>query len=188
MLVSRFTCRLGDGPANQNNPDTSRCKFLLGDLRQADLGGPYDLAMMLYGELNVFAPKETAAVLSKAHASLAPGGLLIAEVQNPDAVEQLGRTEASEYSCESGLFSDRPHHCRTENHWLGDHQVTVQVFTVTEADSEKVQTFRNTTKAWSDDDLQALLTKAGFGEASRCPQWPCNTDSLALWSARRGTA
>ena len=42
--------------ANQNNPDTSRCEFVLGDLRRADFGGPYDLAMILYGELNVFAP------------------------------------------------------------------------------------------------------------------------------------
>ena len=171
--------------AKQNNPDSSRCDFVLGDVRQADFGGPYDLAMMLYGELNVFAPEQAALILRKAHKSLAPGGLLIVEVQTPDAVEQLGRTEASEYSCESGLFSDQPHHCRTENQWLDDQRVTVQVFTVTEADAGETHIYRSTTKAWSDGELQAMLVEAGLAEVARCLQWPCNTDSLALWSARQ---
>jgi len=173
--------------AKENAPDVSRCEFVLGDLRRADFGGPHDLAMVLYGELNVFAPEEAALILHKSHASLAPGGLLIVEIQTRNAVEQLGRTEASEYSCESGLFSDQPHHCRTENQWRDDHQVAVQVFTVTETDAENTQTYRSTTKAWSDDDLLTLFAEAGLWEASRCPQWPCNTDSLALWLARRDT-
>lgn len=170
--------------AEKHNPDSSRCHFVLGDVRLADFGGPYALAMMLYGELNVFAPEEAALILRKAHTSLIPGGLLIAEVQTRDTVEQLGRTEASEYSCESGLFSDKPHRCHTENQWLDDQQVTVQVFTVTEADTGKTHTYRSTTKAWSDSELRALFVAAGFTEAAPCPQWPCNTDSLALWSTR----
>ena len=106
--------------AERHNPEPSRCNFVLGDLRSTDFGGPHHLAMMLYGELNVFAPEEAALILRKAHSSLAPSGLLIAEVQTRDAVEQLGRTGASECSCESGLFSDLPHHCRTENQWLDE--------------------------------------------------------------------
>ena len=173
--------------AKQRNPDISRCDFVLGDLRSADFGRPYELAMMLYGELNVFAPEEAASILRKAHASLTPGGLLIAEIQTQDAIEQLGRTEASEYSCESGLFSDLPHHCQTENKWLDDQQVAVQVFTVTETDTGETRAYRSTTKAWSDSELRALFVRAGFTEAAPCPQWPCNTDSLALWSARWDT-
>jgi len=126
-------------------------------------------------------------VLRKACESLVRGGLLIVEVQTPDAIEQLGGAEASEYTCETGLFSDKPHHCRTENQWLNDQQVSVQVFTVTETDTESPDTYRSTTKAWSDADLQSLALGAGFSTASHCPQWPCNTDSLVLWSARRGT-
>ena len=171
--------------AEKHNPDSSRCRFVLGDVRQADFGGPYDLAMMLYGELNVFAPEEAAVILRKAHAGLAPRGLLIAEVQTPDVVEQLGRTETSEYSCESGLFSDQPYHCRTENSWFGDQQVAVQVFTVTETATGKKHTYRSTTKAWSDSELRALFVAAGFAEAALCSQWPGNTESLVLWSAAR---
>ncbi|NLX99236.1 MAG: methyltransferase domain-containing protein [Rhodopirellula sp.] len=174
--------------ANQNNPDPSWCEFRLGDLRAVDFGGPCDLAMMLYGELNVFAPKESELILRKAHASLVPDGLLIAEVQTAEAVETLGRTESSEYRCESGLFSDNPHCCLTKNQWLEDQKVALQMFTVSEIDADKTQTYRSTTRAWSDNELQALLTEAGFSNGSRCPLWPCNTESLALWSARRGAA
>jgi SAM-dependent methyltransferase len=172
--------------ANLNNPDTSRCEFVLGDIRRMDLGGPYDLAMILFGELNVFSPEEALAILHKAHASLSRGGWLIAELQTPDAVERSGRAEPSEYSCAAGLFSDTPHRCRTENEWLAEQQVAIQVFHVTETDTENSRTFRSTTKAWSDDDLQALFSEAGFSAISRCEEWPCNTSNLTLWVARRG--
>ncbi len=174
--------------ANQNNPNSSRCEFVLGDIRRIDFGGSYDLAMILFGELNVFPPEEALAILHKAHASLSRGGWLIVEPQTPDAVEHSGRAEPSEFSCETGLFSDKPHRCRTENQWLDKQQVAVQVFHVTELDTDTTRTFRSTTKAWSDDDLQALLSEAGFSGTSGCPEWPCNTPNLALWSARRANA
>jgi 2-polyprenyl-3-methyl-5-hydroxy-6-metoxy-1,4-benzoquinol methylase len=174
--------------ANQNNPDTARCEFVSGDVRQVDFRGPHDLAMILFGELNVFSPQEALAILRKVHASLSCGGQLIVELQTPDAVEQSGHAETSASSCETGLFSDKPHRCRTENQWLDEQQVAVQVFYVTKMDTENTRTFRSTTKAWSDDDLQALLSEAGFSGTTRSPEWPCNTSKLALWSARRGTS
>ena len=38
--------------------DGSACVYVEGDLRQADFGRDHDLAMLLYGELNVFAPDD----------------------------------------------------------------------------------------------------------------------------------
>jgi ubiquinone/menaquinone biosynthesis C-methylase UbiE len=174
--------------ANQNNPDVARCEFVLGDVRQVDFGGPHDLVMILFGELNVFSPQEALAILRKVRASLFCGGQLIVELQTPAAVEQSGNAESSESNCEKGLFTDQPHRCRTENEWLDEQQVAVQVFHITEMGTENTCTFRSTTKAWSDDDLQALFSDAGFSGASRCPEWPCNTSNLALWSARRVTS
>ena len=40
--------------ARRHNPDQTRCTFVHGDIRTVTFGGPYDLAMILYGELNVF--------------------------------------------------------------------------------------------------------------------------------------
>ncbi len=176
--------------ARQHNPDQSQCTFILGDIRHAAFGEPYDLAMMLFGELNVFAPAEVSAILRKVAASLRPEGRLILETQTREAVEQAGYSAPSEQECESGLFSDRPYHCRTESRWLPDEEVAVQTFSVTETANGQTRVYRSTTKAWSDHDLTTLLTDAGFHTVAPCDQWPCNTDTLKLWAgcslARRG--
>ncbi len=169
--------------ARQHNSHESRCNFVLGDIRQVAFGGPYDLAMILFGELNVFSPAEALAILRNVQANLTPRGSLIVEMQTPEAVERVGRSETTEQQSESGLFSDRPHHCRTESQWLPEQQVAIQTFYVTEANGGRTQKFHSTTKAWPDRNLIGLLTNAGFHQAARRDEWPCNTDDLKLWIA-----
>ena len=67
------------GPASieyalRHRPDESMCDFALCDIRQVEFGGPYDLVMLLFGEVNVFSPAEVRQILRKAHASCQPGG------------------------------------------------------------------------------------------------------------------
>ncbi len=169
--------------AREYNPHASRCEFVLGDIRDVAFGGPYDLAMILYGELNVFSPADALVILRKAQASLASRGQLIVEVQAPSAVERMGRSEPSEQDLEAGLFSDLPHRCRTENQWLAEQRVAVQTFSITEANGGEKRVYRSTTQAWSDDDLVKLLTDAGFSKPSPCDTWPSNSDTLSLWAA-----
>jgi SAM-dependent methyltransferase len=170
--------------AQQQNPDRSRCEFVLADIRQAAFGGPCDLAMILYGEMNVFAPAEVLSILGKIKECLAPRqGRLILEIQKPEAVERGGCSEPSEQQFGSGLFSDRPHRCRTVSRWLPRQQVAIQTFMITEPTGGPAQVYRSTTKAWNAADLTALLEIAGFCRVSQHPDWPSNTDSLALWSA-----
>lgn len=169
--------------AQKHRPDESRCEFILGDIRRVAFEGPYDLAMILYGELNVFSPAEASAILRKVQASLASQGRLIIEMQTPEAVQRMGRMEPSEQQSESGLFSDRPHSCRTENLWLPEQEVAIQTFSVTGAIGGQTRVYRSTTKAWTDGDLIELLTDAGFHEVARCDEWPHSTDALALWGA-----
>ncbi|KKL17403.1 hypothetical protein LCGC14_2485910 [marine sediment metagenome] len=172
--------------ARQHCPDDSRCEFVLGDIRQVALEGPCDLAMILYGELNVFSPAEASAILRRVKASLTSQGRLIVEMQTPEAVERVGRSEPSKQQSESGLFSDGPHRCCTENQWLPEQNVAVQTFSVTDANGGATRVYRSTTKAWPDGDLIELLTDAGFHNVSRCDEWPCNTDTLTLWGATNG--
>jgi SAM-dependent methyltransferase len=169
--------------ARVHNPHSSRCEFVLGDIRDVAFGGPYDLAMILYGELNVFSPADALKVLRKAQASLASRGQLIVEVQAPSAIERMGRSEPSEQESEAGLFSDRPHRCRTENQWLPEQKVAIQTFSITEVNGGEKRVYRNTTKAWSDNDLVKLLTDAGFSKPSSSNAWPSNSDALSLWAA-----
>ena len=169
--------------AREHNPHVSRCEFVLGDIRDVAFGGPYDLAMILYGELNVFSPADALVILRKARASLASQGRLIVEVQAPSAVERIGLSEPSMQELEAGLFSDRPHRCRTENQWLPEQKVTIQTFSITEANDGKKRVYRNTTKAWPDEELIKLLSDAGFSKASPSDAWPSSSDALTLWSA-----
>lgn len=170
--------------AREHNPDRLRCEFVLGDIRRIAFGGPYDLVMLLFGEMNVFAPDEVADILHRAQASIASRrGRLIVEIQTPAAVERGGRSAPLEEESSSGLFSDHPYRCRTESRWLPDERVAIQTFTIAGASAGATRTYRNTTKAWSEDELTLLLHTAGFGMALRQPEWPCNTDALALWSA-----
>ena len=196
-LYSHRLARLGHdcrgidfGPASieyalQHRPDESACDFMLGDIRQMEFGGPYDLVMLLFGEMNVFSPAEVRQILRKACASCQPRGQLIVEASAPASVKALGTAEASEYECKSGLFSDRPHRCRTENQWLANERVAIQTFTITKPGNGQSQLYRSTTKAWSDDELLGMLTEAGFATASQCEAWPSNTDALRLWIARK---
>jgi len=172
--------------ARQHNPDESRGVFVPGDIRRAAFGGPYDLAMILYGELNVFSPAEASAILRKVHASLLPEARLIVEMQTLEAVEHAGRGEPSEQQSESGLFSDRPHRCRTESQWLPEPRVAIQTFSVTELSGAQTRVYRSTTQAWPDSGLIELLTDARFHDVRQCDDWPCNTEALALWVATRG--
>jgi len=178
------------GPASieyalQHRYDESACHFILGDIRQMEFGGPYGLVMLLYGEMNVFSPREVRQILQACYTACRSGGRVMIEAHTPSTVEALGTAEASEYECKGGLFSDHPHRCRTENQWLADKQVAIQTFTVTETGNGRKQLYRSTTKAWSDDELASLLTEAGFATASQCEAWPSNTDALRLWLARK---
>ncbi|OQA03684.1 MAG: bifunctional 3-demethylubiquinone-9 3-methyltransferase/ 2-octaprenyl-6-hydroxy phenol methylase [Planctomycetes bacterium ADurb.Bin401] len=166
--------------------DRSLCEFIMGDVRNIDFGGPYDLVMFLYGELNVFSPKEALGILQKTHASLSNQGRIIVELQSTAAIEATGLSEPSDQKSESGLFSDYPHRCRIENQWLPDEKAAIQIFTVVDENDGKVSVYRSTTKAWPDDELLGLLNKAGFCDPSVCTTWPSNTDALVLWTAMKG--
>ncbi len=172
--------------AKEYAPKDARCTFVLGDVRETPLGRDYDLAMVLFGEINVFSPAECRALLAKARDSLVAGGRLLVELQKADVVRDVGHAADYAYETESGLFCDTPHHCRTENHWLEDHDVALQVFRVTERGSGAQREYRSTTQAWPADRFRGLLTDVGFPQTFRHADWPVPHDSLELWSASRG--
>lgn len=160
------------------------CEVVSGDLRQVDFGGGFDIAMMLYGELNVFSPAECAALLRKARAALASGGLLLVEAQAHEAVRRCGQAANSWYKTDSGLFSERPHYCLIENEWNEAETVAVQRFHVLVEGEGRAGIYRSTSKAWTDQELQRLFQEAGFQEARKRQDWPTNSGAFELWLAR----
>jgi SAM-dependent methyltransferase len=156
-----------------------------GDVRTADFGSGHDVVMMIYGELNVFSPEDCANILSKAHDALSPGGSLLVEVQAFEAVRRTGTSPASWYKVESGLFSDSPHVCLTENRWFEDTSIALQSFVVVGGRANGIASYRNTTKAWTESEVKALLTEAGFEGTAHRPDWPSHNTDLLLYTASR---
>ncbi|MHC4207581.1 MAG: class I SAM-dependent methyltransferase [Planctomycetota bacterium] len=163
-----------------------KAKLIKGDIRSVDFGGGYDLAMMVFGEFNVFSPDECRRILKKTLEALSPGGKLLLEAHTFEAVERIGSAPNSWYKSSPGLlglFSDEAHICLIENHWLDKQQTALQQFHVLDAVDGTVKSYRSTTKAWTNDQYKQLLTEAGFTNITIHPGWPIHSQDLLLLEA-----
>ena len=150
--------------------------FVLGDIREIDYGKDFDLAMLLFGEINVFSPEECRKILEKAYNSLKPDGTLILEVHCFDTVRKMGEAPKSWFRSggtkvgskhwfdsvmDDGLFSGNPHIALVENNWLDDEKVALSNFWILE-DHKDIAHYVSTIQAYTDDEYKQLLKVAGF--------------------------
>jgi SAM-dependent methyltransferase len=155
------------------------CTYRCEDLRVADLGGGYDLVMLIYGELNAFAPEYARAVLSKTNAALSDGGTLLLEAHPADAVRLAGSRPPFWYSAEQGLFLDRPHVCLQEHAWQANTSTTAIRYSILDAAQGVVRTFVEGRQAYNEDEYRSLLTEAGFVNIEFLPSLPGTPDAPA---------
>ena len=106
---------------------------LLQDMRNADYGRGYGLVMLIFGEFNVFRPRDARTILEKAHAALSPGGVLLLEPHTFAAVREMGERDAHWYSADRGVFSDGPYLCLREGFWHPDQAATTERYYVVDA-------------------------------------------------------
>jgi SAM-dependent methyltransferase len=164
----------------------NKAKLINGDIRSVDFGSGFDLATMIYGEFNVFSPDECKKILKKTFEALSPGGKLLLEAHTFEAVERIGKAPNSWYKSGPGLlglFSDEPHICLTENHWLNRQQTALQQFHILNSARGTVTTYRSTTKAWTNDQYIDLLKEAGFISVIIRPDWPVQGQDFLLLDA-----
>ena len=140
------------------------CTYHHRDIRQADFGSGYGLAMLVFGELNVFRPTEARGILTRAHAALDDGRTLLLEPQTSAAVERTGMTGSSWYSTASGLFSDAPHLCLSENAWDADTRTTTTRWFIIDAATGDVTRHAATAQAYTEDELGSMLAECDFGD------------------------
>jgi SAM-dependent methyltransferase len=164
----------------------NKAQLINGDIRSVDFGGGYDLAIMVFGEFNVFSPDECRKILKKTSEALSPGGKLLLEAHTFEAVERIGSTPNSWYKSGPGLFglfSDNPYICLTENHWLDKQQTALQQFHILDVADGSVKSYRSTTKAWTNDQYKQLLKDAGFAHVNIHSDWPVHIQDLLLLEA-----
>jgi SAM-dependent methyltransferase len=165
---------------------SGEARLVQADLREAEFGGSYDLAIMLFGELNVFSPDDCTRILSKAHDALAPGGVLALEVHTFEVVKRSGLAPDGWYRSDGAgrnLFSDEPHLCLMENHWFDSSRTAVTLFHIASTETGRVETYRNTVRAWTNEDYRRLLKTAGFGQVTERPDWPSPGNDFQFFSA-----
>jgi SAM-dependent methyltransferase len=143
------------------------CTYHLADLRQAEYGAGYDLAMLLYGEPNVFAPDDLRLILRKAWAALRPGGQLLLEPHTLAAVEAMGREPAGWSAQAAGLFADGPHLLLSETFWDAVRQTATLRYYVLDTCSGEVTRYAQSMQGYTEAGYRALLEQCGFG-AVRC--------------------
>ena len=157
-----------------------KATFILKDVREADFGKDFDLAMFLFGEINVFSPKECRLLVEKMYSCLKPGGILLLEAHLYDAVKRAGQAPkcwfkngvASSNDQEhwfdkvtnDGLFSENPHIVLIENTWLENEKIALSNFWILE-DGKDVAHYVSTNQAYTDHEYMKILENAHFTNA-----------------------
>jgi SAM-dependent methyltransferase len=145
------------------------CVYRHEDLHSADLsidGADFDLAMILFGELDTFEDDAAVAILAKARAALAPGACMVAEVHTESHVRGIGSRPPTFYAAQTGPFSERPHVCLIESVWHEAERAAVERFSVIE-DDDGPRIYASTTRARTPMDYEQLFVQAGFDAPER---------------------
>ena len=144
------------------------CEYRLEDIREAEFGVGYDLAMLIFGELNAFPPTEAAALLRRMRDAIGAAGRVLVEVHARDYVETLGKRGPSWFSAETSVFAAGPHVCLHEHWWHADSATTTERYFVFDVE-QTITSFVSTTQAYTDAEYAALLDSAGLVEVRREP-------------------
>lgn len=140
------------------------CSFVHADLRAGDFGLGFDLAMLIYGQINVFRREQARDILAAAAASLRPGGVLVLEVQTAADLRGDGTTSRSWSSKESGLFSAQPHLTLHERFWDEQTKTKTERWHVIEAQTGQVRRYALSCVAYETAELVEGLERLGFGD------------------------
>jgi SAM-dependent methyltransferase len=143
--------------------------YQLGDMREVDYDGPYELVMLIFGEFNVFHPVDARLILEKAWRALETGGMLLLEPHTFEAVVALGKESSSWYTSESGLFSDRPHLCLQENFWDEEQKAATNRYFIIDAQDGSISQHAMSVQAYMVDEYKQLLHDCGFTQPEFFP-------------------
>lgn len=146
----------------QASKEKLSCEYLHEDIRKADFGTGFDLAMLIFGELNVFRPADAKTILKKANHALVGDGILLLEPHSFGAVKSISEQPSSWYSTEAGLFSDKPHICLDESFWDGESSTTTKRYFIIDASTSDVARYATTYQACTEQQYRSLLKECGF--------------------------
>jgi SAM-dependent methyltransferase len=154
--------------------DTARqanlaCTYVCQDIRQAKYGTEFGLAMLLYGEFNVFRPADARMILGKAKQALRADGWLLLEPHTFPIIQKLGQRPSTWRTSHGGLFSNQPHLVLEESHWDAGHSAATIRYFVVDAATGQVTRHAQSMQAYTDEEYRSLLENCGFAEVKFSP-------------------
>jgi SAM-dependent methyltransferase len=153
------------------------CEYILDNVVKADFGTGYHLAMMIFGEFNVFAPLDAQAILSKAFAALTSGGILLLEPQTYASIKASGERTPTWFTGENDLFSEKSHITLQDQCWYEEFATTTERYFVIHTETGSVDSFVINRQAYTENSLRNLLQAIGFTDISFYTQ--LGTDAIA---------
>lgn len=145
------------------------CNYVQHDIRTADYGSGYGLAMLIFGEFNVFRPAHAASILRKVHAALKDGGILLLEPHTFGAVQGMAQQPHTWFSSQSGVFSDEPHLCLEQSFWAEAANAASIRYWVVDPETGEVSKYAQSMQAYTEADYASVLTKSGFSGVEFLP-------------------
>jgi SAM-dependent methyltransferase len=172
--------------------EAQACDYRLCDLRDGEFGSGFDLALLLFGELNAFRPTDATRLLSAAADALVHGGRLVLEVHDEAFVEAAGSPAPSWHTAASGLFSDTPYLCLKESGWSVAEHASVERWIVIDAATAEVSVFASNLQAYAEQEYRDALRAAGLVDiqthGSLDGDSPSNAEGLFVLTARKPAA
>ncbi|MCH8206924.1 MAG: class I SAM-dependent methyltransferase [Chloroflexi bacterium] len=154
---------------SQANKEGLSCTYICEDMRRAEYGSDHGLAMLIFGELNVFRPADARSILERACHSLDGDGVLLLEPHTFEGIQAKGENAASWYSAKRGLFCDEPYLCLQENFWDSATHTATTRYLVIDAAGGDVTRYAQSLQAYTDAEYHSLLEGCGFEEATFLP-------------------
>jgi SAM-dependent methyltransferase len=145
------------------------CQYHHVDIRDADYGTGFGLALLIFGEFNVFSRPDASRILAKVYNALDDGGLLVMEPHTFDAVRRMGEPTTAWYTAARGLFSATPHLVLREHFWDAATNAATIRYYIVELSDGSVARYAQSMQAYDESEYRGLLHGRGFSEVAFHP-------------------
>ncbi|AEE47678.1 SAM-dependent methyltransferase [Cellulomonas fimi] len=135
--------------------------FDVGDYLEADLGGPYDAALLVYEDFCVLSPEQRGLLLGRTFTALRPGGAFVMDVTADRRFDEVqpGVVEAADL--DGGFWADPPYLGTHETWTYPEEHLVLDRYTI--ATDRSVRQFWNWMQCLTPAQVAAELATGGFG-------------------------
>jgi SAM-dependent methyltransferase len=145
------------------------CRYQLEDMRSANFGSGFGLAICIFGEINVFRRDHATNILRKAYAALADGGVLLLEAHTFAAIQQIGQHAPTWSTAASGLFGATPYLSLAEHFWHAECRAATTRYYAIELATSNLTCYAQSFQAYTEPEYVELLHACGFSDITCIP-------------------